>query len=292
MTVSAITSASQRVTFAIQRASARTGIDFDYLMGQAKLESGFNANARAGTSSASGLYQFIEQSWLGVMKQHGGEHGLSWAADSIQRVGGRYVVAGGNREAVLALRNDPEVASLMAAEHASDNKAAIEGATGRTATGTDLYMAHFLGLGGAKQFLSAMASNPGRDAASLFPAAARANRNVFYSSDGSARSLSEVYQRFASKLGNGADASGSGVAATSSLSTMQFAAQALGMGDDATVVTGAGESASDALSWARSTLGALGGQIKGQAASQASLLRPSPDNARLAYLMLASMGGR
>lgn len=296
MTVSAITSASQRVTSAIQRAAARTGIDFDYLMGQAKLESGFNANARAGTSSASGLYQFIEQSWLGVMKQHGGEHGLSWAADSIQRVGGRYVVAGGNREAVLGLRNDPEVASLMAAEHASDNKAAIEGATGRTATGTDLYMAHFLGLGGAKQFLSAMASNPDRDAASLFPAAAHANRNVFYSSDGSARSLSEVYQRFASKLGDGADASGSGVAATGNLSTMQFAAQALGLnmdgGDDATVVTGAGESASDALSWARSTLGQLGGQIKGQAASQASLLRPSPDNARLAYLMLASMGGR
>lgn len=288
MTVSAITSASQRVTSAIQRAAARTGIDFDYLMGQAKLESGFNANARAGTSSASGLYQFIEQSWLGVMKQHGGEHGLGWAANSIQRVGGRYVVSGGNREAVLGLRNDPEVASLMAAEHASDNKAAIEGATGRTATGTDLYMAHFLGLGGAKQFLSAMQSNPGRDAASLFPAAARANRNVFFERDGSARSLSEVYQRFASKLGDGADASGSGVAATGDLSTMQFAAQALGMGDDATVVTGAGESANDALSWARSTLG----QIKGQAASQASLLRPSPDNARLAYLMLASMGGR
>ncbi|WP_375270327.1 lytic transglycosylase domain-containing protein [Sphingomonas sp.] len=288
MTVSAINSASQRVTSAIQRAAARTGIDFDYLMGQAKLESGFNANARAGTSSATGLYQFIEQSWLGVMKQHGSEHGLGWAADSIQRVGGRYVVAGGNREAVLGLRNDPEVASLMAAEHASDNKAAIEGATGRTATGTDLYMAHFLGLGGAKQFLSAMAGNPGRDAASLFPAAARANRNVFYASDGSARSLSQVYQRFADKLGDGADASGSGVASTGNLSTMQFAAQALGMGDDATVVTGAGESASDALSWARSTLG----QIKGQAASQASLLRPSPDNARLAYLMLASMGGR
>ena len=288
MTVSAINNASQRVTSAIQRAAARTGIDFNYLLGQAKLESGFNANARAGTSSASGLYQFIEQSWLGVLKQHGGEHGLGWAADSIQKVGGRYVVAGGNRRAVLGLRNDPEVASLMAAEHASDNKTAIEGATGRTATGTDLYMAHFLGLGGAKQFLSAMASNPGRDAASLFPAAAHANRSVFYASDGSARSLSDVYQRFASKLGDGADASASGVASTGGMSTMQFAAQALGMGDDATVVTGAGESATDALSWARSTLG----QIKGQAANQASLLRPSPDNARLAYLMLASMGGR
>ena len=119
---------------AIQAASRKTGIDFDYLLGQAKVESGLNASARAGTSSASGLYQFIEQSWLGVVKKHGAEHGLSWAADSIQGSGGRYSVSGGGKQAILALRNNPEVASLMAAEHASDNKAALESSLGRDAT--------------------------------------------------------------------------------------------------------------------------------------------------------------
>ncbi|KAK0350037.1 hypothetical protein LTR94_030645, partial [Friedmanniomyces endolithicus] len=164
-----------RVTSAIQRAAQRTGIDFDYLLGQAKLESGLNATARAGTSSASGLYQFIEQSWLSVVKKHGAEHGLGWAADSIQQTGsGRFTVTGGNRAAILGLRNNPEIASLMAAEHAGDNKDGIEAVTGRAATGTDLYMAHFLGLGGARTFLSAMKGNPDRSAASLFPAAARA----------------------------------------------------------------------------------------------------------------------
>lgn len=281
MTVSALTPATQRVTSAIQRAAARTGVDFDYLLGQAKLESGLNASARAGTSSASGLYQFVEQSWLAVVKKHGSEHGLGWAADSIQRTpGGRYAVSGGNRAAVLGLRNNPEAASLMAAEHASDNKGAIEAATGRAATGTDLYMAHFLGLGGARTFLSAMKANPDRGAAALFPAAARANRNVFYERDGSPRSLSQVYDRFAAKLGTGSDAAAAGPAA----SALQFAAQALAMGDDATVVTGAGESARDALGWAQSTLGRLQGP-------QPSLLRPSPDHAKLAYMMLASMGG-
>jgi hypothetical protein len=275
MTVPAITSATQRVTSAIQTAAARTGIDFDYLMGQAKVESGLNAGARASTSSASGLYQFIESSWLAVVKKHGSEHGLGWAADAIgQTAGGRYTVTGGNRAAILALRNNPEVASLMAAEHAGDNKAVLEGTLGREATGTDLYMAHFLGLGGAKQFLKAMQASPDRSAASLFPAAARANRGVFYEKDGSARSLTEVYERFAGKLGTGAGE-------TATANRFALAAQALQMGDDATVVTGNGESATDALSWARDAL---------QRKDAPSLLRPTPDTARLAYMMLASMG--
>ena len=285
MTVESIASTG-RVQSAIARAATRTGVDFNYLLGQAKLESGLNANARAGTSSASGLYQFIDQSWLAVVKKHGAEHGLGWAADSIgHTAGGRMTVTdGATRSAILALRNNPEVASLMAAEHASDNADALQSTLGRSTTGTDLYMAHFLGLGGAKQFLSAMQTNPDRTAASMFPAAARANRNVFYEKDGSARSLSEVYERFATKLGNGAAAGGN------PLPAMQFAAQSLEM-DGATVVTGNGESAGDALAWANATMGRF--QPSNTAAMQsATLLRPSPDTARLAYMMLASMGGR
>ncbi|HEX8556291.1 MAG TPA: lytic transglycosylase domain-containing protein [Sphingomonas sp.] len=266
--------ATSRVQSAIQLASARTGVDFDYLMGQAKLESGFNAGARARTSSATGLYQFIESSWLSVVKKHGAEHGLGWAAEAIGP-GGRVADAG-TRSAILALRNDPNVASLMAAEHASDNKTAIEGSLGREATGTDLYMAHFLGLGGARKFLSKLEADPGASAASLFPAAARANRTVFFAPDGSPRTLAQVYGRFANKLGSAASSAGR--------VAVDYAAQALEM-DGSTVVTGAGESARDALAWASSTLGRYTGR-----AAQATMLRPTPDTARLAYLMLAQIG--
>ncbi len=284
MTVNAIASNSGRIQSAIQRAAARTGIDFDYLLGQAKVESGLNASASATTSSARGLYQFVEQSWLSVMKQHGSEYGLGWAADAISRnASGRMTVSdSATKQAILALRNNPEIASAMAAEHASDNKDALESATGREATGTDLYMAHFLGLGGARRFLANMQSNPGTSAAGLFPAAARANRGVFYNSDGSARSLADVYQRFAAKLGDGSGNAGN---TGNGLPAMQFAAQALDM-DGATVVTGANQSATDALSWASAALGARGAQ-----AQAASLLRPTPGTARLAYMMLARMGG-
>jgi hypothetical protein len=280
MTVNSITTG--RIQSAIAQASSRTGVDFSYLLGQAKLESGLNANARAGTSSATGLYQFIEQSWLAVVKKHGSEHGLGWAANSIQRLpSGRFTVGdAGTRQAILNLRTNPEVASLMAAEHAGDNKAALEGRLGRAATGTDLYMAHFLGLGGASKFLSTMQANPDATGAAMFPSAARANRNVFYDRAGSPRSLTQIYERFAAKLEGGA------VGASGSASPVGYAAQALDL-DGGTVITGA-ESATDALAWANTTLGRFG---KPQAtAATASLMRPTPDTARLAYMMLASMG--
>ena len=287
MTVNPISAG--RVQSAIQLASSKTGVDFDYLLGQAKIESGLNARARSGTSSATGLYQFVEQSWLAVVKKHGAEHGLGWAAASIgQTAGGRFSVSdGATRSAILALRNDPDVASLMAAEHASDNKSALEGSLGRDANGTDLYMAHFLGIGGAKKFLSAMANNPGASAASLFPQAAGANRSIFYASNGQPRSLSAIYQRFSDKLNAASDS----VSETRS-ANLAFAAQALAMGDS-TVVTGNNQTPEDALNWATQALTQAGGRFGSRAVDAAnSLLRPSPQNAQLAYMMLASMGGR
>lgn len=273
---------------AIAVASRRTGIDFNYLLGQAQVESGLRADARAGTSSASGLYQFIDQSWLGVVKAHGAEHGMGWAADSIKQTSsGRYVVSDpATRRAILDLRNDPTAASLMAAEHASDNKDALEASLNRPATGTDLYMAHFLGLGGARSFLSAMDSNPNRSGASMFPAAARANRNIFYAANGQPRTLSDIYSHFSDRLDQGAQS----VGATGSASGAPegFAAaeaqwsQALEGGGEVVLGTNASDGDRD---WINSTLANLN-----TLREPMNPMRPTPQNARLAYLMLASLG--
>ena len=295
MTVNPIN--ASRIQSAIAYASSKTGVDFSYLLGQAKLESGLNASARASTSSASGLYQFIDQSWLSVVRKHGAEHGLSWAADAIQPgAGGRLAVSdAGTKQAILALRNDPAVASIMAAASASDNSQALQGSLGRAATGTDLYMAHFLGLGGATKFLSTMQANPSASGAALFPAAAAANRNVFYAGDGTPRSLADIYRRFADKLGAaGAATAAGGAGASAPAIGYRFAAQALDADDGSTVITGNGESASAALAWARAMgdgTGAGTGAGQPGRARVASLLRPTPDTARLAYMMLANMGG-
>lgn len=301
----AVTAATKSVSAqsAIALASQKTGVDFSYLMGQAQLESGMRTNAKAGTSSASGLYQFIDQSWLRVVKQHGAEHGMAWASDAISTSSsGKMVVSDSEtRRAILNLRNDPQTASLMAAEHASDNKDALESTLGRDATGTDLYMAHFLGLGGAKSFLRNMANSPDRSAASLFPAAARANRNVFYNSNGQARSLNDVYDRFAAKLDKGAGvatgtASGLFDSNAVTMASLGGASAALEI-DGSTVIPGNGEDSGtqSASAWAKATLDQFAGRAGGQGAGgdksqMASLIRPTPASALLAYMMLSTMG--
>jgi len=282
---------TSRVQSAIAFASQKTGVDFSYLLGQARLESGLNATARAGTSSATGLYQFVDQSWLGVIKQHGGEYGLGWAADAIHPgANGRLTVSDpGTKAAILAMRNDPTVASLMAAEHASDNADALKTSLGRDTNPTDLYMAHFLGLGGARSFLSAMASNPDRTGAAMFPAAAHANRSIFYASDGSARSLQQIYDRLGARLSTASGTSGSGTTSPLPSIPAMLASTTLGASGDE-VIPGSGEtSTSDAAMWAHATLDRLNGTAV--RTNAASLLRPTPNTARLAYMMLASLGG-
>ncbi|MXP41548.1 lytic transglycosylase domain-containing protein [Altererythrobacter soli] len=185
---------------AIARASAATGVDFNYLLAQAKLESGLDTNARAGTSSAAGLYQFIGGTWLETLDRHGSTHGLGWADSLISRRGGRADIADPAVKAeVLALRFDPNVSALMAAELARDNAAELSGFLGREPDSAELYLAHFLGSGGAKTFLGALQDSPHASAAGLFPKQAAANRPIFY--DGARpRAVGEVMDLLRSKV--------------------------------------------------------------------------------------------
>jgi hypothetical protein len=265
-----------RVQNAIASASASTGVDFHYLYHQAKVESGLNPNARASTSSASGLYQFTDQTWLGVIKNHGAEHGLTWAANAITRgPNGHYYVADDTtRQEILALRQSPETSAAMAGEYASDNKDILEAKLGRDANSTDLYMAHFLGPAGATRFLKARDADPNQSAASVMPAAARANHWVFYDKAGNPRTVEQVYQRFAARFdANGTTPAGGTDTGTApadnprDLVRMQLAALN-GTGDGTTIASADGTNA----------------------LSSQALLTPSPQTARLAYLMLASLG--
>ena len=182
---------SHGVHAAIARASAATGVDFDYLLAQARLESGLDPEAKAASSSAAGLYQFIDGTWLDTVDRHGASHGLGWADAAITRADGRAVVDPALRAEVMALRHDPDAAALMAAELARDNAGALRGVLGREPDATELYLAHFLGADGAGRFLSALAADPAQNAAALFPRAAAANRSIFHAG-GSARSVGEV----------------------------------------------------------------------------------------------------
>jgi hypothetical protein len=190
------------VLASIQQASASTGVDFSYLMAQASRESSFDPGAKASTSSASGLYQFVEQTWLGTFQQHAGDYGYGALANQIvKRSDGHYIVSDPTvRKEILDLRKDPALNAAMAAELAADNKTKMEKALGRSVSATDLHLAHFLGLSGALRFIRTMESDPEKTGASMFPRPAAANRSVFYTADGRARTVSEIYGRMEANM--------------------------------------------------------------------------------------------
>ena len=182
------------VEAAIQRASTATGVDFGFLLGAAKRESGYNPTAKAGSSSAAGLFQFTEQTWLSTLKQHGAKYGYARYAGLIQQGSdGKYKVPDADaRKLIMDLRHDPGAASMMAGELASGNAAYLRGRVGRDPTSGELYAAHFLGPQGAAGLIQAVHSTPQAQASAIFPDAARANPNIFHR-DGRPASVSELY---------------------------------------------------------------------------------------------------
>ncbi len=169
---------------AIARAAGATGVDFDFLLAQARIESNLKPQAKASTSSATGLYQFTNSTWLSTLSRHGEKHGMPWAASAASDPA--------MRAQAMALRLDPQVSALMAGELANDNRAALTASLGHAPDASELYLAHFLGSSGASKFLNSLAAAPAQSAAGLMPSAAAANRAIFYAPGGAERSLSEV----------------------------------------------------------------------------------------------------
>ena len=183
------------VVAALKSAAQATGSDFHYLLGTAMRESSLKANAQSATSTAAGLFQFVDQTWLGLVKNHGAKYGLGSLAGAIsQDDGGRFHAANeSDRQAILALKKDPQVSALMAGEYAKSTQAAMQTQLGRPVCGGELYAAHFLGPDAACKLIRLNDSAPATSAASLFPQAAAANKSVFFNARGAPKSVREVY---------------------------------------------------------------------------------------------------
>jgi hypothetical protein len=184
-----------RIAGAIKQAASTTGTSFEYLLATAKMESNFNPSASASTSSARGLFQFIDQTWLGTVKEAGSQLGYGNYADAITKSSsGSYSVSDPSaRSAILKLRDDPAASSAMAGVLTQSNSFRLTGKIGRRPSDGELYMAHFMGVGGAAKLIANAEDNPRASGARLFPNAAAANRSIFYERGGRARSVSEVY---------------------------------------------------------------------------------------------------
>jgi murein DD-endopeptidase MepM/ murein hydrolase activator NlpD len=100
-----------------------------------KVESGGSATAKNPLSSATGLGQFINSTWLRMIRTY------------------RPDLAGSlSEEKQLALRFDPTLSREMTTHLARENKAYLESA-GHSVSAGSLYLAHFLGPAGARLVL-------------------------------------------------------------------------------------------------------------------------------------------
>src|SRR5688572_12039051 len=107
--ISTANAAVAQITSVIRNAAHAVGTSFSYLLATAKVESNFNPEAQAKSSSAQGLFQFIEQTWLSVMKEAGPRLGYTdYAAAITKTPSGRMEVAdSAMRKKILGLRQDP-----------------------------------------------------------------------------------------------------------------------------------------------------------------------------------------
>lgn len=168
---------STNVLNAIKEGSKVSGMPMGYMMAKAAQESGFNPNAKASTSSATGLYQFTDGTWKGMVQKYGAKYGIG-----------------------LDDRQDPRANAIMGGLFAKDNAAYLKN-KGVATTDTNLYLAHFLGASKAATFATAVQQKPNDPAyASVGSAAANANKNIFYDRSGSPRTNAQVNALFENKI--------------------------------------------------------------------------------------------
>ncbi|MBX9758251.1 MAG: lytic transglycosylase domain-containing protein [Beijerinckiaceae bacterium] len=193
-----------RLVETIVHASYMAGVDPRLLMAIADKESSFMARARASTSTATGLFQFIDGTWLRAIRDFGARFGLDEEARLVESSEiGPTVSDPDERRRILEMRNDPFLSTLFAASMLRAEQEKLAGRLGRQISDAEVYLVHFLGPAGAQKFLAVLAEKPKTPAANLLPMAARANRPIFYAATKrkpKSLSVAQVHEKIGTSL--------------------------------------------------------------------------------------------
>ncbi len=179
----------------VTRAALQVKMDPILLMAIADKESSFATEVQASTSSATGLFQFIERTWLGVVRDFGPAYGLDREAKLAAASG----LDPAERGRILDLRRDAYLSAVMTAEMLKRDALRIQKKMGRNLSGGEIYLLHFLGPDGTEKLLDRVAQAPSAAAAELLPKPAEANKSIFYAAgEGGpkALSVSEIKGKF------------------------------------------------------------------------------------------------
>jgi hypothetical protein len=159
---------------------ARRGSLVDRIIG---VESGGDPTAQNPNSSARGLGQFTNGTWIATVRKHEPQ-----------------LAEGRSRAQLLALRDDPAISRRMTAYLLQENRQGIQ-AAGLEASDANSYLAHFAGLDGATRLLRADPSTPVSQI--LGEDAIRANASVLQG-----KTAGEVVDWAARKVGSSTSAVG------------------------------------------------------------------------------------
>jgi hypothetical protein len=191
---------------AIRLGSRRTGVEFSFLMELAAIESSFDPTSIAPKTAAAGLYQFKDETWLEAVRNYGKKYGMGVYAAQVEE----YTDHAGKKrlrihdpvvqEYVLALRHNPRVSALLAAEYVKYNRKRLTKTLDREPGHTELYLTHFFGATGAISFLKTLYENPDRIADEVFPKAAKTNQSIFRPKRSKPRTVAEIYKIFQRKF--------------------------------------------------------------------------------------------
>jgi hypothetical protein len=175
----------QAFTESARSAARIANVSFADVMAKAAQESNFDVNSRTSSSSAAGPFQFVEHTWLDMVKRHGAAYGLSKEAEQIKTHNGVASVSDpALRKRLLDLRKDIHLSAGMAARYLDESSKDLARSLHRKPTETESRMAYFLGPGGAAKLIRAAQSNPDGPSDAVLPQAAAANRSLFYGSAG------------------------------------------------------------------------------------------------------------
>ena len=194
----------------LYRTSRNTGVDFKLLVVTAMIESDLGRMTISSSSSARGIYQFIEPTWLVLMKRYGERIGYKAYADMIEinkKTRQPQVTHGGiiMRQKILDLRYNKRIASLVKAYQIKDEERVLKSfKNGQNINITDHYIAHMLGLSLARTFYQLKQSESAVILSNLknrkFHEAISLNRSFFYNANGSGLNASDAYGQFEKKI--------------------------------------------------------------------------------------------
>lgn len=169
------------------------GANRTYLLKIARRESAMNPWAKANRSSAAGLFQFTENTWLCMLLDAGPRLGINSGFGLIRTENGRCRTADdSDRVRLLAMRYDPVLSTKMASAFTSVNDDQFIETFGRRPDDDERYVMHVFGPGSGTRILLLARTTPDLIAASILPAAARANPSIFYDRRGRPRTVAEV----------------------------------------------------------------------------------------------------